>query len=92
MEDWAYVIAMRGARTMPVDAWRALIADIAGIDVTDSHLRYWGAFNFFKGACANLTCLPVFAGANPAPNMAIIGTALQQSFLRRLAGLVAGDG
>jgi aminoglycoside phosphotransferase (APT) family kinase protein len=90
MEDWAYVIAMRGARTMPADTWRALIADVTGVQVTDAHLRYWSAFNFFKGACANLTCLDVFAGANPAPNMAIIGTALQQTFLRRLADLVAG--
>jgi hypothetical protein len=90
MEDWAYLIAMRGARTMAVDAWRSLIAGVTGVDVTDSDLRYWGAFNFFKGACANLTCLQVFAGPNPAPNMAIVGTALHQTFLRRLADLVAG--
>jgi hypothetical protein len=53
-------------------------------------MRYWGAFNFFKGACANLTCLNVFAGPNPAPNMAIIGSALQQTFMREMAALVAG--
>ena len=90
MEDWVYLISMRGARTMPPDAWRAVIANVAGVEVTAWHLRYWGAFNLFKGACANLTCLDAFAGANPAPNMAIIGTALHQTFLRRLADLVAG--
>lgn len=90
MEDWVYLISMRGARTMPAERWRSMIAEHAGVEVTDWHMRYWGAFNFFKGSCANLTCLDVFAGANPAPNMAIIGTALQQTFMRQMAALVAG--
>lgn len=90
MEDWVYLISMRGARTMPADRWRAMIIDAAGVEVTDWHMRYWGAFNFFKGACANLTCLSVFAGLNPAPNMAIIGSALQQTFMRDMAAMVAG--
>jgi hypothetical protein len=75
---------------MTADRWRQQISDTVGVDVTDWHLRYWSAFNFFKGACANLTCLQVFGGPNPAPNMAIIGTALQQTFMRNLAQLVAG--
>ena len=90
MEDWVYLISMRGARTMTADRWRQQISDTVGLDVTDWDLRYWGAFNFFKGACANLTCLQVFGGPNPAPNMAIIGTALQQTFMRNMADLVAG--
>jgi aminoglycoside phosphotransferase (APT) family kinase protein len=90
MEDWVYLISMRGARTMTADRWRQQISDTVGVDVTDWDLRYWGAFNFFKGACANLTCLQVFGGPNPAPNMAIIGTALQQTFMRNMADLVAG--
>ena len=53
-------------------------------------MRYWQAFNFFKGACANRSCLKPFAGANPAPNMALIGTVLQQTFMRQMADLVAG--
>ena len=89
MEDWVYVIAMRGARTMSIHEWRTLIRAEAGVEVTDADVRYWSAFNFFKGACANLTCLQAFAGPNPAPNMAIIGTALHQTFLRNLALLVA---
>jgi aminoglycoside phosphotransferase (APT) family kinase protein len=84
MEDWVFMMAMRGARMMGTDAWRTLIADEVGVTITDEALRYWTAFNFFKGACANLTCLRAFAGANPAPNMAIIGTALQQLFMRRM--------
>jgi len=90
MEDWVYLIAMRGARTMSADSWRQQIADTVRIDITDWDLRYWSAFNFFKGACANLTCLRAFDGPNPAPNMAIIGSALQQTFLRNMAQLVAG--
>jgi aminoglycoside phosphotransferase (APT) family kinase protein len=90
MEDWVYLISMRGARTMPADRWRAMIADAVGVELTDWQMRYWGAFNLFKGACANLTCLNVFAELNPAPNMAIIGSALQQTFMRDMAALVAG--
>ena len=53
---------------------------------------YWEAFNLFKGACANCTCLALFErGRNRAPNMAIIGTVLHRSFLRRLVDLVQGD-
>ena len=46
---------------------------------------FWEAFNLYKGACANLTCLGLFeAGLNRSPDLAIIGTALHHSFLRRL--------
>jgi hypothetical protein len=55
----------------------------------DERWRYWEAFNLFKGACANRTCLAVFEdGRNRAPNMAIIGTTLHQVFLRRLVDIV----
>jgi len=90
-EDWAYLISMRGSRTMPREAWLALIDRVATVTLTDRDLRYWGAFNFFKGACANLSCIRAFAGPNPAPNMAMIGTVLQQTFTSQLASLVAGD-
>lgn len=89
-EDWAYLLSMRGARTMPMEQWLELIRSEVGVEVDEVQLRYWRAFNFFKGACANRTCLRAFAGANPAPNMAMIGTVLQQTFLRQLADLVAG--
>jgi aminoglycoside phosphotransferase (APT) family kinase protein len=88
MEDWAYLISMRGARTMSREAWLELFERVAGVSVPDGALHYWSVFNFFKGACANLTCRRVFATVNPAPNMALIGTALHQSFVRQMAQLI----
>lgn len=88
-EDWAYLALMRGSRTMPLAEWLNLFADV-GVVVDEGQLRYWGAFNLFKGACANRTALEVFRAATPSPNLAIIGTALHQTFLRRLSQLVAG--
>lgn len=89
MEDWAFLLLMRGTRQATVEQWRELLRTRLGVEVTDRDLHYWGAMNFFKGACANLSCLRAFAGPNPAPNMAIIGTALHLANLRTLAGLVA---
>jgi aminoglycoside phosphotransferase (APT) family kinase protein len=89
-EDWAFLVSMRGARTMQREDWLALIRRQAGVELDPEVLRYWQAFNLFKGACANRSCLTSFAGANPAPNMALIGTVLQQSFMRQMADLVAG--
>jgi aminoglycoside phosphotransferase (APT) family kinase protein len=89
-EDWAYLIAMRGARTMSAGEWTALFERVAGVTVGESDLHYWQVFNFFKGACANVTCRRVFLTTNPAPNMAIIGTALHQTYVRQMAGLIGG--
>jgi aminoglycoside phosphotransferase (APT) family kinase protein len=89
-EDWSFLLSMRGARTMAVDDWLNLVRTEAGVEVSDEQLHYWKVFNFFKGACANVTCLRAFAGVNPAPNMALIGTALHQSFMRQMADLIAG--
>jgi aminoglycoside phosphotransferase (APT) family kinase protein len=90
-EDWAYCLAMRGSRTMPREQWLELFADHAGFTMEEERWRYWEAFNLFKGACANRTCLRLFeTGRNPRPNMAIIGTALHQVFLRRLVSIVHG--
>ena len=74
---------------MSRDQWTELFAE-AGVSLSAFQWRSWEAFNLFKGACANRTCLSLFeSGANRAPNMAIIGTALHQVFLRRLSELVA---
>jgi aminoglycoside phosphotransferase (APT) family kinase protein len=88
-EDWVFLALMRGSRTMPLDSWTQLVERVAGVRLSDQEIRYWTAFNLFKGACANITCRTAFAGPNPSPNMAIIGTALHQTFLRRLADLIA---
>ena len=91
-EDWSFCRSMRGSRTMAAEAWLQLFADRAGVQMTPDRWRYWEAFNLFKGACANRTCLEVFEdGRNRAPNMAIIGTALHQLFLRRLVAIVHDD-
>lgn len=87
-EDWAYLITMRGARTMRPDEWMARFRRVAGVELDPERLHYWSVFNFFKGACANLTCRSAFASTNPAPNMAIIGTALHQSYVRAVADMI----
>ena len=61
---------------------------MAGVHVSDAELRFWSVFNFFKGACANVTCLPAFRTSNPAPNMVLIGTALHQTYVRQTATLI----
>jgi aminoglycoside phosphotransferase (APT) family kinase protein len=91
MEDWVYLVTMRGNRTMPPGDWLALFREVAGVEVTERDLHYWSVFNHFKGACANATCRRVFATTNPAPNMGIIGTALHQTYVRRVAALIGGD-
>jgi aminoglycoside phosphotransferase (APT) family kinase protein len=87
-EDWAYLISMRGARTMGRDDWLAVLRRVAGVTVSERQLHYWSVFNFFKGACANLTCRRVLRTVNPAPNMALIGTALHQTYVRQVARLI----
>ena len=67
MEDWAYLVTMRGARTMSKGEWLELFERVAGVTVTDRDLHYWSVFNYFKGACANLTCRRVFRTGNPPP-------------------------
>jgi aminoglycoside phosphotransferase (APT) family kinase protein len=87
-EDWAYLITMRGSRTMTGDDWLALFRRVAGVDVSARELHYWSVFNSFKGACANITCLPAFRTSNPAPNMVLIGTALHHTYVRQTAQLI----
>ncbi|MGA0879377.1 MAG: phosphotransferase [Ilumatobacteraceae bacterium] len=88
-EDWSFCVAVRGARTLGRETWLALIEDRTGMRFDDESWRYWEAFNLFKGACANLTCRLLYeTGRNPAPNMAIIGTALHRLFAQRLAALI----
>jgi aminoglycoside phosphotransferase (APT) family kinase protein len=88
-EDWVSCAAVRGVSTLPVGAWRALIAEEAGWTCDDAAWRYWEAFNLFKAACADLTALALFErGDHHGPDMAIMGTSRHQVFLRRLVDLV----
>lgn len=88
MEDWVFCIQMRGSRALPKDEWFGRLRDITGIEIGSDLWRYWEVFNYFKGSCANLTCRRLYAsGTNPAPNMAIVGTAVHRVFLRQLVEL-----
>ena len=87
-EDWSFCLSMRGSRTMSREAWLALFESEAGVKMSKDQCDYWEAFNLYKGACANLTCLGLFEGGlNRSPDLAIIGTALHRSFLRRLVDI-----
>ncbi len=88
-EDWVFCATMRGLRTMERDDWTIAYRDLLGFELDEAGWQYWEAFNLFKGACANLTALRVFAdGTNPAPNMLQVGTSIHQVFLRRLVDLI----
>jgi aminoglycoside phosphotransferase (APT) family kinase protein len=88
MEDWVFCIQMRGSRALPKDEWFGRLAEVTGIVIDPEVWSYWEAFNYFKGSCANLSCRRVYeTGINPAPNMAIVGTAVHRVFLRRLVEL-----
>lgn len=88
-EDWVYLATVRGAGR-PREEWRELFASEAGVEVSDEAWHYWDAFSQFKGACANVTALRVFAnGANQAPNMAAVGTSIHLLMLNRLSTLLA---
>ena len=92
MEDWVYMATMRGGRHFPRERWAEIFAEEVGVRITEADWLFWDAFNHFKGACANITTLRVFSsGANPAPNMAAIGTGLHLVFLQRLAEIVGAN-
>ncbi len=88
-EDWLFLGAMRGRGLMEPAAWRAFIAEVTGHVIDQGEWDYWDVFNQFKGACANTSALRIFiTGANPAPNMAAIGTALKLSMVQRLSTII----
>jgi aminoglycoside phosphotransferase (APT) family kinase protein len=87
-EDWSSCVSMQGSRTMSRDAWRALIEREAGVRMAAEQWDYWEAFNLYKHACASRTCLGLYEGGfNRSPDMAIIGTALHHTYLRRLVDM-----
>jgi aminoglycoside phosphotransferase (APT) family kinase protein len=89
-EDWAYLISMRGMGVMHEDAWLDYLRDLIGIELDRNRLRYWQAFNFFKGACIDQTALKIYVdGRSRAPNLLAIGTAVHLSALKQLAGAIA---
>jgi aminoglycoside phosphotransferase (APT) family kinase protein len=88
-EDWSACVSIRGSRTMSRDAWRSLLEREAGVKMSTEQWDYWEAFNLYKAACANRTCLGLFeTGMNRSPDMAIMGTAIHHTMLRRLVDIM----
>jgi aminoglycoside phosphotransferase (APT) family kinase protein len=88
-EDWSY-LATRDGSAVKSREWRALIEREAEVRISADEWSYWEAFNLFKRACVNRTYLAQFErGTNRSPSMAIAGTAVYHSLLRRLMHLVA---
>ena len=88
-EDWVYIAKEKGAGEMSPEAWRRRIGELTGWSITDEEWRYWDALNLFKGACANVTALPIFEhGVTATPDMLTVGTALYHDHLRRVIEIV----
>jgi aminoglycoside phosphotransferase (APT) family kinase protein len=88
-EDWTY-LALRGRKIRAAAEWRRTFAEIVGVTYDDRTWTLWDAFNQFKGACVNLTALPVFeSGVRTTPNLLAIGTAVHLRFLTRLTEILA---
>ncbi len=88
-EDWVFVATMRGIHEMSPSAWRERIEQLTGWSTSDDEWRYWEALNLFKGACANVTALPIFErGVTSTPDLLTVGAALHHVFLRRVATIV----
>jgi aminoglycoside phosphotransferase (APT) family kinase protein len=87
-EDWSYLATREGSDVKSRE-WRALIESEADVRMKADEWSYWEAFNLFKAACINRTYLAQFeSGANRSPRMAIAGTAVYHSLLRRLMHIV----
>lgn len=88
-EDWVYIAKEKGSTEMSAEAWRRRIGELTGWSVSDDEWRYWDALNLFKGACANVTALPIFEhGVTATPDMLTVGTALYHDHLKRCIDIV----
>jgi aminoglycoside phosphotransferase (APT) family kinase protein len=89
-EDWAYLISMRGMGVMNEDEWVRYLHELIGLELDRERLRYWRAFNYFKGVCIDQTALKIYVdGKNHAPNMLAIGTVVHLSALKQLCAAIA---
>jgi len=84
-EDWAYLALIRGRRIMDADAWKARLAQVAGVEYSPEQWRMWLAFNHFRGACVNLSARTVFeSGPRRTADQLAIGVAVHLRFLSQL--------
>jgi len=88
-EDWAYLALIRGRRIMDGDAWKARLADVAGVSYTPDEWRMWLAYNHFRGACVNLSARTVFEnGPRRTVDQLAIGVAVHLRFLSQLTQIM----
>lgn len=88
-EDWSYCLTMRDVPPASRPLWLSLIEREAGVRMSSDKWAYWEAFNAYKGACINRSCLALFeTGQDYSPAMAIAGTEQYHSLLLRLMHIV----
>jgi aminoglycoside phosphotransferase (APT) family kinase protein len=88
-EDWSNCSTIRGSQAMSAEAWRTLFGREAGVKMSNELWRYWEAFNLYKAACADRSCLGLFeSGRNRSPDLAILATARHHTYLRRLVDII----
>ena len=67
-EDWSWCASIGGSQTMSREAWIALFEREAGVRMSNEQWNYWEAFNLYKAACADRSCLGLFeSGVNAHP-------------------------
>ncbi len=87
-EDWSWCMSIRGSQTMSRSEWRSLFEREAGVKMSAELWDYWEAFNLYKAACADRSCLGLFeSGVNRSPDMVILGAARHHMYLRRLVDI-----
>lgn len=87
-EDWSNCMTIRGSQAMSAHDWRELFANEAGVKMNTEQWEYWEAFNLYKAACADRSCLGLFeSGRNRSPDLAIIAAARHHTYLRRLVDI-----
>jgi aminoglycoside phosphotransferase (APT) family kinase protein len=85
-EDWAYLALIRGRRIMDGDAWKARLAEVAGVDYAPDQWRTWLAFMHLRGACVNLSARSVFErGPRRTADQLAIGVAVHLRSLSQLS-------
>jgi aminoglycoside phosphotransferase (APT) family kinase protein len=88
-EDWAYLIAMRGAAYLSETEWLERIERLTGHTLGRERLRYFKALNFLKGVAVDQTAHRLYVDRRvPAPNLLAIGTGVHLSALKRLCEAV----
>jgi aminoglycoside phosphotransferase (APT) family kinase protein len=88
-EDWSYCLTMRDLPSASRELWLSLFEREAGVRLSAERWTYWEAFNAYKGACINRTCLALFErGQDLSPSMALAGTEQYHILLRRLLNIM----